>query len=128
MAVKECVLQTRPLFESHTAGNLSNVLKKAVDDWKIVRCYKSSTGNLVGKPIAITTDNAANIVKAVEIGGFSPHERCFCALFEFGSTEEHGYTFSLSIAGANEKGCYILSFKFHSYPHFERKTKCTSAS
>lgn len=74
---KEFVLQTRPLFESHTAKNLSNVLKKAVDDWKIVRCSKSLTGNLVEKPIAITTDNATNFVKAVEIGGFSPHVRCF---------------------------------------------------
>lgn len=63
MTLKEFVLQTRPLFESHTAKNLSNVLKKAVDDWKIVRCYKSLTGNLVEKPIAITTDNAANFVK-----------------------------------------------------------------
>lgn len=52
MTLKEFVLQTRPLFESHTAKNLSNVLKKAVDDWKIVRCYKSLTGNLVEKPIA----------------------------------------------------------------------------
>lgn len=77
MALKEFVLQTGPLFESHTAENLSNVLKKSVDDWKIVRCYKSSTGNLVEKPIAITTDNSANIVKADEIGGFSPHVRCF---------------------------------------------------
>lgn len=77
MTLKEFVLQTRPLFESHTAKNLSNGLKKAVDDWKIVRCYKSLTGNLVEKPIAITTDNATNFVKAVEIGKFSPHVRCF---------------------------------------------------
>ena len=76
--MRNYVLQTRPLFETHTAENLANVLKKAVDDWQIVKYYTSgSSAGISQKPIAITTDNAANIVKAVEVAGFSPHIRCF---------------------------------------------------
>lgn len=29
------------------------------------------------RPIAITTDNASNTFKGVELAGFQPHTRCF---------------------------------------------------
>lgn len=54
-----------------------NVLKKVVDDWKIVRCYKFLIGNLVEKLIVIIIDNVVNFVKVVEIGGFFFYVCCF---------------------------------------------------
>ncbi|XP_071083855.1 E3 SUMO-protein ligase ZBED1-like [Haliotis cracherodii] len=62
------VLQTRPLHESHTGTNLANVLTSALTEWKIDRF-----GN-----IAISTDNASNIVSAVKQSpSLNPHIRCF---------------------------------------------------
>ncbi len=62
------VLQTRPVYESHTSDHLSGILKEAVIDWKISRS---------NVPVPVTTDNARNIANAVEAAGFSPHIRCF---------------------------------------------------
>lgn len=78
--LKSYVLQTRPLFESHTAQNLADVLQESVKEWNLSRAVKINTGTeeiIQSKPIAITTDNAANIVKGVELAGFQPHIRCF---------------------------------------------------
>ncbi|XP_071088069.1 E3 SUMO-protein ligase ZBED1-like [Haliotis cracherodii] len=62
------VLQTRPLHESHTGTNLANVLTSALTEWKIDRF-----GN-----VAISTDNASNIVSAVKQSpSLNPHIRCF---------------------------------------------------
>ncbi len=62
------VLQTRPVYESHTSDHLSGILKEAVIDWKISRS---------NVPVPVTTDNARNIANAVEAAGFSTHIRCF---------------------------------------------------
>lgn len=51
--MKSLVLQTRSFVERHTAVNLSQMLKTAVEDW-----------GLRGKVVACVHDNAANIVLA----------------------------------------------------------------
>ena len=65
--LKSPVLQTRPLHSSHTSSNLAEVLVDAVHEWNL------------GRPddITISTDNAANIVKAVGEAGFHQHVPCF---------------------------------------------------
>lgn len=62
------VLQTRPLFESHTGANIAEVLQAAVTDWEI---KKTNHG------IAIVTDNARNMEVAVREAGLEPHIKCF---------------------------------------------------
>lgn len=62
------VLQTRTVYESHTSDHLSEILQGAVAEWKIAR--ENTT-------IPVTTDNAKNIVNAVEAAGFSPNIWCF---------------------------------------------------
>lgn len=37
--LRNFVLQPRPLFESHAAETLVNVLKKAVEDWKMLQIF-----------------------------------------------------------------------------------------
>lgn len=67
--IKTAVLQTRPVYESHTSANLSEELKHAVTEWKL---------NRAGSTIPVTTDNAANIVNAIrETEGLGPHIGCF---------------------------------------------------
>lgn len=59
------VLQTRAVETSHTANNLRDILTEAITEWE-----------LANKDPAIVTDNAANIVLAVEkMGRF--HVGCF---------------------------------------------------
>ncbi|XP_060085252.1 E3 SUMO-protein ligase ZBED1-like [Ylistrum balloti] len=67
---------TRPLFESHTAENLADVLQETVKEWKLKRTVKVEEV-LSDKRIAVATDNASNIVKGVNLAGFEPHIRCF---------------------------------------------------
>ncbi|XP_051998856.1 E3 SUMO-protein ligase ZBED1-like [Xyrauchen texanus] len=62
------VLQTRAVYESHTSDHLSEILQGAVAEWKIDR--ENAT-------VPVTTDNAKNIVNAVNAAGFSPNIRCF---------------------------------------------------
>ncbi|XP_016355543.1 zinc finger BED domain-containing protein 1 [Sinocyclocheilus anshuiensis] len=62
------VLQTRPLFETHTGANIAEVLKSAVSEWGL---QKASRG------IAVVTDNARNMDVAVREAGLAPHVRCF---------------------------------------------------
>ncbi|XP_048017725.1 E3 SUMO-protein ligase ZBED1-like [Megalobrama amblycephala] len=59
------VLQTRAMNDSHTGAHMAEVLKTAVDEWKLTE-----------KEPAVVTDNAANMSVAVEIAGY-PHVRCF---------------------------------------------------
>ena len=79
--MKSATLQTRPLFESHTAANLADVLQKSVVEWHVAKSYKINSDHSDDptqvRPIPITTDNASNIVKGVQEGGFKPHIRCF---------------------------------------------------
>ena len=67
--MKSSVLQTRPLYESHTSEHLSEALTEAVTEWKLQR--GSST-------IPVTTDNAKNMVNAVNAtAGLGPQIGCF---------------------------------------------------
>ena len=62
------VLQTRPLFESHTGRNIAEVLKLAVVEWELERANHN---------IAVVTDNARNMDVAVKESGLAPHIKCF---------------------------------------------------
>ncbi|XP_078018496.1 E3 SUMO-protein ligase ZBED1-like [Epinephelus lanceolatus] len=63
------VLQTHPLYESHTSEHLAEELVHAVTEWKLERA------NI---PIPVTTDNAQNIVNAIRnTDVFGPHIGCF---------------------------------------------------
>ncbi|XP_069114244.1 E3 SUMO-protein ligase ZBED1-like isoform X1 [Argopecten irradians] len=65
--IKNFVLQTRVLEESHTGENLAHVLLDAFKEWGIP-----------SDPIPpIVSDNASNIVKAGEILGCTMHFKCF---------------------------------------------------
>ncbi|KAM9853513.1 E3 SUMO-protein ligase ZBED1-like [Aulostomus maculatus] len=67
--MKSAVLQTRPMYEGHTSANLADELCTAVDEWKLKR------PNIT---IPVTTDNAPNIVNAVnEAEGLGPQIGCF---------------------------------------------------
>lgn len=67
--MKSAVLQTRPIYETHTSANLADELCTAVDEWKLKRPNIS---------IPVTTDNASNIVNAVnEAEGLGPQIGCF---------------------------------------------------
>lgn len=67
--MKSAVLQTRPLYESHTSAHLAEELTNAVNTWKLRR------PNML---LPVTTDNAPNIVNAVhEADGLGPQISCF---------------------------------------------------
>lgn len=67
--MKSAVLQTRPLYESHTSAHLAKELKNVVTDWKLERPNTT---------IPVATDNAPNIVNAVnETDGLGPQIGCF---------------------------------------------------
>lgn len=55
------VLQTRQLLDAQNAENIADVMKSAMNEWKILK--PSIT-------IPITTDNAQNVVMSVQIVGF----------------------------------------------------------
>ena len=76
--MKSAILQTRSLFESHTATNLAEVLQKSGVEWHVAKSYKINSDDQTHvRPITITTDTASNIVKGVQEGGLKPHIRCF---------------------------------------------------
>ncbi|XP_053177226.1 E3 SUMO-protein ligase ZBED1-like [Scomber japonicus] len=67
--IKAFVLQTHPLYESHTSEHLADELLHAVTEWKLERA---------SIPIPVTTDNAQNIVNAIRnTASFGPHVGCF---------------------------------------------------
>ncbi|XP_049320146.1 E3 SUMO-protein ligase ZBED1-like [Astyanax mexicanus] len=67
--LRSCVLQTRPIYESHTSEFLSEKLREVVEEWKLER----DNGT-----IPVTTDNAKNIVNAVGLTeGLGPQISCF---------------------------------------------------
>lgn len=67
--LRSCVLQTRPIYESHTSEFLSEKLKEVVDEWKLERANCT---------IPVTTDNAKNIVNAIGLTeGLGPQIACF---------------------------------------------------
>ncbi|XP_073491217.1 E3 SUMO-protein ligase ZBED1-like [Aquarana catesbeiana] len=70
------VLQTRPLYESHTSTHLAQILTQAVEEWKMKR---PSTN------IPVTTDNAKNQINAVNEAGLGPHIGCFAHVVNLAS-------------------------------------------
>lgn len=67
--IKCYVLQTRPVYESHTSTHLAHELMQAVTEWKLERANVT---------IPVTTDNAPNIVNAIrDTRVFGPHVACF---------------------------------------------------
>ena len=67
--MKSFVLQTRPMYESHTSEHLAEELLHAVTEWKLERASIT---------IPVITDNAANIVNAIHDSDvFGPHIGCF---------------------------------------------------
>lgn len=70
------VLQTRPLYESHTGTNLAQVLTAAVEEWKLERPNRS---------IPVTTDNAKNQVNAVIEASLGAHIPCFAHVINLAS-------------------------------------------
>lgn len=66
--MENVVLQTRPLFESHTGANIAEVLQTAVTDWELKK---------PNHDITIVTDNARNMDVAVREAGLKPHIKCF---------------------------------------------------
>ncbi|KAL2079757.1 hypothetical protein ACEWY4_011180 [Coilia grayii] len=67
------VLQTRAVEMSHTASNLAELLTEAIQEWE-----------LSDKDPAIVTDNAANMVRAVQLMGHF-HMGCFAHLINLAS-------------------------------------------
>ncbi|KAM3874432.1 E3 SUMO-protein ligase ZBED1-like [Diretmus argenteus] len=70
------VLQTRPLYESHTGTNLAQVLTGAVAEWELMRPNSN---------IPVTTDNAKNQVNAVIEAGLGPQIGCFAHVINLAS-------------------------------------------
>ncbi|KAJ8353394.1 hypothetical protein SKAU_G00209610 [Synaphobranchus kaupii] len=66
--MKNPVLQMHPVYEQHTSTHLAEELQEAVAEWKLERPRTT---------IAVTTDNARNIVNAVSEAGLGPHIGCF---------------------------------------------------
>ena len=64
--INNYVLQTRPLYESHTGVNVGEVLKDCMKEWGIEE-----------KVQAIVTDNAANMGIAAKEAGIGLHVGCF---------------------------------------------------
>ena len=73
--MRSFVLQTRVMQESHTAENLSEFLKSAVNEWKLKRLEMPS----------LTTDNARNILNAGKLAGFEPHIGCVAHTINLGT-------------------------------------------
>ena len=74
--MRSLVLQTRPLYESHTGTHLAQVLTQAVEEWKLRR---PSTN------IPVTTDNAKNQINAVNMAGLGPQIGCFAHVVNLAS-------------------------------------------
>ncbi len=53
------LLVTRVMDESHSSANLRDTINSIIKEW-----------NLTGKVVAVVTDNAANIVKAIGPEGY----------------------------------------------------------
>ncbi len=66
--MRSLVLQTRPLYKSHTGTHLAQVLTQAVEEWKLERPNTN---------IPVTTDNAKNQINAVNEAGLWPQIGCF---------------------------------------------------
>ncbi|XP_046562724.1 zinc finger BED domain-containing protein 4-like [Haliotis rubra] len=76
--LKNKVLQTRQMFDSHTGVNIADVLKQAIDDWELKRPHGQQP---------ITSDSAANVCLAVDIAEMTPHIRCFAHIINLAAQQ-----------------------------------------
>ncbi|KAJ8366496.1 hypothetical protein AAFF_G00353330 [Aldrovandia affinis] len=74
--MQSMVLQTRPLYESHTGTNLAQVLIEAEAEWELERPNSN---------IPVTTDNAKNQLNAVIGAGLGPQIGCFAHVINLAS-------------------------------------------
>lgn len=88
--MKNYVLQTRVLNDSHTGVNLGKVLREACEEW-----------NILDKNPALVTDNASNMAIAGAEANLSPHIKCFAHTINlatqntsFGKSETNRVIFS----------------------------------
>ena len=65
--LRNFVLQTRLLEQSHTGVNIGAVLREALAEWNLNFPY----------PVPLVTDNASNMSRAAETAGLTPHIGCF---------------------------------------------------
>lgn len=73
-SMRNPVLQTLPMYESHTGVNIGTVLKEAMATWGIK-----------GANVPVVSDNASNMVIAVKESGLGPHIRCFAHTLNLGT-------------------------------------------
>lgn len=111
------VLQTRAVETSHTASNLADLLTEAIQEWGIS-----------DKDPAIVTDNAANIVKVVQLTGHF-HMGCFAHLINLASQAGLNTPavarFRQIVSQANSG---IFSSKPHCKPRTRREAKTSSVA
>ena len=94
------VLQTRPLFESHTGANIAEILRAAIIEWDLNRPNNS---------LAIVTDNARNMDVAAREAGLKPH-KVFCTYDKPCYPSWPRYSAGHSFARAGETcGCFFPS-------------------
>jgi hypothetical protein len=65
--LKNYVLQTRPTDIAHTAINIGEVLKDAVEEWDLRRPHNI---------LPVVTDNASNMDGAIREANLTPHVKC----------------------------------------------------
>lgn len=106
--------QTRPLNSSHTAENLAEVLTNAVEEWGLKK----------SQPVAITTDNASNIVSGISniSSEFSPHIRCFAHTLNLATQRAIKCQQVDRVAGIIRRIVSFFSQKFQSYSYYGIKT------
>ena len=76
--LKSAVLATNNLVENHTASNIADELKRVTDNWHIS-----------DKVVAVTTDNGANIVAAIQLNGW---KQVFCYAHTLNLIVQHSLT------------------------------------
>lgn len=111
--VANFVLQTRPLFETHTGANIAEVLKSAVSEWGL---QKANRG------IAVVTDNARNMDVAVREAGLAPPCQVFCTHFKLGQPSGFECATSEPFVGQNKAHCCLLSQKLQGHSRARGQT------
>lgn len=91
------------MYEQHTSANLAEGLKETALEWKLER---------PGTTIAVTTDNARNIVNAVIEAGMGPQIGCFAHTINLASQKATGLNQIARLLGKVRR---VVSF-FHRSP------------
>lgn len=112
--IQNQTLQTRQLNSSHTAENLAEVLTNAVEEWGLKK----------SQPVAITTDNASNIVSGISniSSEFSPHIRCFAHTLNLATQRAINCQQVDRVGGRIRRIVSFFSQKFQSYSYYGIKT------